>query len=381
MDYNNGVNYNNIKLDEKYIVDKIKINESLDFDELQLEYEKQLNQIKNTINYFETIKKEIQKMRDEHYLNKDIKKNDKSYIFINCIKVEPYIKEQPLNLYKICVSAQNNDPCYTLNCNYPKNVKLCKQFQFENQKYSSNSISRSLHSRLTQFKYSKFLKLDDDIINQFEIIYNKSRTNEVNDIFKFINMLNFESNKKSINKSCENVNKKKYIDLILDKLNNEIYNKNNNQILLTNIYKNNIICNLIRDTINTNNNRRLISIFNYINDAINNKYGYVYIMNIPNTNIYKIGFVKDALYTRYNDINNANIGEIKIILLIKSDFPNLLENILHVHFNNFKIKENHEWFNLNEDMLKKIINAYEIYKKEENDNNIIRINKFMDLLK
>ncbi|KAA5546434.1 GIY-YIG nuclease family protein [Adhaeribacter rhizoryzae] len=102
------------------------------------------------------------------------------------------------------------------------------------------------------------------------------------------------------------------------------------------------------------NERITISSFKKIEKPIADKsatIGCIYILNIENTDIHKIGFSVNPL-SRISSIRTSNPFDIKIAAIFKCFHANKLERELHNHFQSKR--KNREWFVLDNENLKEI---------------------------
>jgi len=95
---------------------------------------------------------------------------------------------------------------------------------------------------------------------------------------------------------------------------------------------------------------------------------YIYLANIKDTDIYKIGFTKQSPEKRVKNLQTGNPNKIDLVNSYKSDIAPSIESVLH---NYFKHKKNNpydglnllgEWFILNK---KDVENFCETCKKIE----------------
>lgn len=89
--------------------------------------------------------------------------------------------------------------------------------------------------------------------------------------------------------------------------------------------------------------------------------GYVYlIQDLDKENSYKIGFTTRDVEKRMKELQTGTSSDLQLVESYKTEYPNLIETMLHGYFNRSRIKN--EWFSLTDeevDLFLKKCNDYE----------------------
>lgn len=101
--------------------------------------------------------------------------------------------------------------------------------------------------------------------------------------------------------------------------------------------------------------------------------GYVYFINEADTNKYKIGVTKArTIGRRQLELQTGNSNELILCRKFQTDTPYKLENMLHNHYNKFKVKG--EWFELTDEQAIEFVNICE--QKQNVINYLLKENVF-----
>jgi hypothetical protein len=105
------------------------------------------------------------------------------------------------------------------------------------------------------------------------------------------------------------------------------------------------------------------------------KKGYVYLICDNKNEVFKIGVTKKSIDKRIKELQTGNATELFISKYHESEYPYMVENMLHSHFNVNKVLN--EWFELSADNVNKF---NEICDEMENRIESLKDNPFFKKL-
>lgn len=78
-----------------------------------------------------------------------------------------------------------------------------------------------------------------------------------------------------------------------------------------------------------------------------NHVGYVYLIEDPHSNTFKIGVTRNKNSTRINALQTGNSSKLKLLYIYRTEYPFRLETMLHMKFKDKRILN--EWYELDID--------------------------------
>lgn len=101
------------------------------------------------------------------------------------------------------------------------------------------------------------------------------------------------------------------------------------------------------------------------------KKGYIYLLCDNKNDSFKIGKTKKSIEKRIKELQTGNSNELFIVNYHETNYPSLVENMLHKHFSEKQILN--EWYQLSDEDVAKFLN---ICDKIEDNIKILSNNPF-----